>query len=128
MVSVHAAGRQLELALETAQRDHLQHLEGLLDRLRGLAQDSPDVELADLYSIDKNIAWLDGLEFDQLIVRRQGDHFLAMVKATKGKKPYIAYVASQTYADTLQTVASFASKGVLTWKEDIYPSKRVRSR
>ena len=89
---------------------------------------STDVELADLYSIDKNIALLDGLEFDQLIVRRQGDHFLAMVKATKGKKPYIAYVASQTYADTLQTVASFASKGVLTWKEDIYPSKRVRSR
>lgn len=44
----HAAGRQLELAIETAQRDHLQHLEELLDKLRSLAEEAPDVDLADL--------------------------------------------------------------------------------
>ncbi|MCP4246591.1 MAG: hypothetical protein GY778_06045 [bacterium] len=44
----HAACRELEVALETAQRDHLDHLEGLLGKLRTLADDSPDVDLPEL--------------------------------------------------------------------------------
>jgi hypothetical protein len=44
----HSAKRQLEKAIETAQQDHLQHLQGLLDKLKTLAADSPDVELADV--------------------------------------------------------------------------------
>jgi len=44
----HAARRQLEQAIETAQHDHLQHLEGLLGQLRDLADKSPDVEVGDL--------------------------------------------------------------------------------
>ncbi|MHC4065454.1 MAG: hypothetical protein ACYSUI_13295, partial [Planctomycetota bacterium] len=47
----HAARRQLELAIETAQRDHLQHLEQLLDKLRNQAESSPDVELTELVRI-----------------------------------------------------------------------------
>jgi hypothetical protein len=43
-----AAKRQLEQAIETAQHAHLQHLEGLLDKLKTLAADSPDVGLSDV--------------------------------------------------------------------------------
>lgn len=82
--------------------------------------------LTDILSIDKNIAWLDGIAFDQLIVRRHDDHVLAMIKGTKGRKAYIAFVAGLTYAETLETVAEFAAKGVLTWREDRYPSRRAK--
>lgn len=85
------------------------------------------VELADLLSIDKNVAWLDGMAFDQLVVRMQGDHVLAMIKAHRKGKAYIAYVACQTYATTLSTVGEQAAGGHLDWKVDKYPSKRVQA-
>ncbi len=44
----HAARRQLEQAVETAQRQHMQHLEGLLDKLKTLADESPHAGLPDL--------------------------------------------------------------------------------
>ena len=44
----HDAARQVQRALETAQSQHADHLASLLDRLKGLAADSPDVALPDL--------------------------------------------------------------------------------
>jgi hypothetical protein len=44
----HAAARQVEQALERAQTKHLDHLTSLLSRLKGMAADSPDVELPEL--------------------------------------------------------------------------------
>jgi hypothetical protein len=44
----HEAAREVQQALERAQGEHLDHLAGLLGRLRDLAEASPDVELGDL--------------------------------------------------------------------------------
>ena len=44
----HAAQRRLQQAIEAAQSEHLQHLEGLLAKLQKLAEASPDVELGNL--------------------------------------------------------------------------------
>ncbi len=44
----HIAARGVQEALERAQSKHLDHLASLLDRLGGLASDSPDVTLPDL--------------------------------------------------------------------------------
>jgi len=44
----HQAKRQLEEALETAQHEHVEHLEMLLGKLNDLARRSPEVELSDL--------------------------------------------------------------------------------
>lgn len=44
----HQAKRQLEQALETAQHEHVDHLETLLGKLNDLARSSPEVELSDL--------------------------------------------------------------------------------
>ncbi len=44
----HDAARQVQLALERAQSKHLEHLASLLTRLKGLAANSPDVELPEL--------------------------------------------------------------------------------
>ena len=42
------ASRQVQRALESAQSDHLDHLAGLLSKLKELAAESPDVELPEL--------------------------------------------------------------------------------
>lgn len=44
----HEASRQVEEALRDARNKHLEHLSGLLDRLRGLANSAPDTALPDL--------------------------------------------------------------------------------
>jgi len=44
----HQARRQLEQAIETAQAEHLSHLESMLARLKQAADASPDVKLPDL--------------------------------------------------------------------------------
>jgi len=44
----HSSRRGLEQALETAQRDHLAHLEAVLGKLRSLADQSPQTGLSDL--------------------------------------------------------------------------------
>ena len=44
----HQAKRQLEQALETAQHEHVEHLETLLGKLNDLARGSPEVKLSDL--------------------------------------------------------------------------------
>jgi len=44
----HEAGREMREALAKAQREHVDHLSALLDRLNTLAKDSPEVELPEL--------------------------------------------------------------------------------
>ena len=44
----HEAAREVQAALDKAQGEHLEHLSGLLSRLKNLAADSPDVELPEL--------------------------------------------------------------------------------
>ena len=44
----HEASREVQAALESAQEDHLDHLASLLDRLKGLAAQSPDIALPEL--------------------------------------------------------------------------------
>ena len=44
----HAAAREVQTALDKAQGEHLEHLSGLLTRLKELAAKSPDVELPEL--------------------------------------------------------------------------------
>lgn len=83
--------------------------------------------LADLLSLSHNIAWINGMAFDQLVLRQHDDHVLGMVKATKGGKCYIAFVGAANYADCLQTVAELGSGGELTWRADKHPSKRARA-
>lgn len=44
----HDAARQVQEALDRAQAQHAEHLAGLLDRLKGLAAGSPEMELPEL--------------------------------------------------------------------------------
>ncbi|MFQ5490286.1 MAG: hypothetical protein ACE5GE_06145 [Phycisphaerae bacterium] len=43
-----AAQRELQRAVESAQQDHVQHLEGVLEKLKQLAEDAPQVGLPEL--------------------------------------------------------------------------------
>ena len=87
----------------------------------------PSVELHDILSIDQNVAWLDTINFDQIVLMLKEDHALGLIKGHKGRLPYVSYLATPTYANTLQAMGEFASKGLLTWYIDKWPSKRVKA-
>lgn len=85
------------------------------------------ISAREILSINQNIAWGGGVTFDQLIIRKQDEGFLAIVKGVQRGKPVVAYVGGRHFAETIESVAEWAAKGDLVWKVDIYPSARVRA-
>lgn len=79
-----------------------------------------------LLDLEKEIAFCGDRVLDQLVVKRTGDGWLGMVKASKGGRPCVAFVSGDTYAGTLELAGEFARRACFTWQVDKWPSKQVK--
>jgi hypothetical protein len=74
--------------------------------------------------LDKEVAWNGGYVLNQLIVRRDGDGWQGLVKASRNGNDYVAYAGGGTYAEVIELIGEFAGRGCFTWLKDRYPPKR----
>ena len=76
--------------------------------------------------LEKHVAWHGRYVLDQVVARRDDDGWTLMVKASRGKQVYIAYVKAETLAATYELAGEWADRGVFAWQHDEYPSKRLK--
>lgn len=83
---------------------------------------------ATVLDVAVNVGTIDRMVMDQLVVKATKDGWLALVKAHRGRRQLVAYVAGSTYGEALELAADFAEKGLLTWQADRWPPKILRRR
>lgn len=73
-----------------------------------------------LLDIEKELAWATNATFRGLTLKDQGDGFLLVIRATKSKKPVVAFIGARTVLQCLEILASMAYYDQLEWKPDKY--------
>lgn len=86
-----------------------------------------DRAASDLLDMEKYVQWHSRHRLDQVIFRRKGDKFQLIVKAVKNKRFWAAYLDGATWSQVLRLGGEWGVKGLLTWSQDIYPSKDAKA-
>ncbi len=115
---------------------HIPAEEALRKNLRGAEHTKTDARQAWLnkqigsewLDIEKHIAWHGGYRLDRLIVSRNDDGWLLMVKAHRNGRPYVSFLQGGTVAEAFELGGEFSARGVLTWQADEWPSKWLKRR
>lgn len=79
---------------------------------------------ASMLDLEKQLAYLDGVDLQQLRVTRKDGHWLLMIKGNRNGTKLIAFIAGQRWPDVLETLATSADSRYLNWREDIPPWER----
>lgn len=81
---------------------------------------------AEWLDLEKHVAWDYGYTVDQVVCRRNDEGWLLIIKAYKGKRVYASFIQADSLTEAFELGGEFASRGVLTWQQDEWPSKRLQ--
>lgn len=76
--------------------------------------------------MEKHIAWHGGYRLDQVVVRQNEDGWLLMLKAHRNGRAYVSFLQAATLPEAFELGGEFASRGILTWQDDKWPSKWLK--
>lgn len=80
----------------------------------------------EILDIAVHVAWMYHYELYQVVISEVETGWRAVVKAHRQKRFYVAFVETETYAETLSVVGYFAAKGCFDWKTDLWPTKYIK--
>lgn len=78
---------------------------------------------AEWLDIQKHVAWHGGYLLDQVVCRQNKDGWLLIIKVHRRGRVYAAFVQTETVAEAYELGGEWASRGLLTWQHDDWPSK-----
>lgn len=81
---------------------------------------------AEWLDVEKHVAWHGGYILDQISVRRNEDGWQLILKVYRNGRPYVSYVQTDTLPEAFDFGGELASKGLLTWQSDEWPSKWLK--
>lgn len=77
---------------------------------------------AEWLDMEKLVAWHGGYRLNALIVKKNEHGWMLMVKAHRNGRAYVAYVQSESLPEAYEFGGELASRGLLTWQHDGYPT------
>lgn len=80
----------------------------------------------DWLDLGKHVAWHGGYKLDQVICRQNEGGWQLILKAWRRGRPYAAYWQAETLSEAFDYGGQVASKGLLEWELDKYPSKWLK--
>lgn len=81
---------------------------------------------AEWLDLQKHVAWHGGYRLCQVVVRRNEEGWLLILKAHRNGRAYVSFVQTETLPEAYELGGEFASRGVLTWQHDEWPGKWVK--
>lgn len=76
--------------------------------------------------LEKHVAWHGGYKLDQAVCRQNDEGWLLILKAHRNGRVYAAFIQAATLAEAYELGGEFAARGILTWQQDNWPSKRLK--
>lgn len=76
--------------------------------------------------LEKHAAWHGGYRLNQVICRKNEDGWQLIVKAHRNGRAYVAYLQTGSLPEAFEFGGEFASRGLLTWQHDDWPSKWLK--
>ncbi len=83
---------------------------------------------AEFLDLEKHLAYGTGVLLDQLLLRKQAEGWLVIVKGSRRGVPLAAFLAADTYAEAVEFIGEFAARGILDWQHDKWPSKHLQAK
>lgn len=81
---------------------------------------------AEFLDLEKHVGWDSGHVIDQVVLRKQDEGWMGMIKAHRNGTAACAFVWAEDLPGLIALMGEFASRGVLTWQKDKYPSSRLK--
>lgn len=76
--------------------------------------------------IEKHVAWHGGYRLNQVICRQNEEGWLLIIKAHRNGRAYKAFLQAASLPEAYEFGGELASRGLLTWQHDEWPSKWLK--
>lgn len=77
--------------------------------------------------IEKHIGWHGGYRLNQLVLKKNDEGWLLIVKAHRNGRAYAAYLQTESLPEAYEFGGELASRGLLTWQQDKWPSDWLKN-
>lgn len=81
---------------------------------------------AEWLDIEKLVAWHGGYRLNAVLIKKNDEGWLLMIKAHRNGRAYVAYVQSASLAEAYEFGGELSSRGLLTWQDDKHPSNWLK--